>query len=167
MSCTRKFAGFTLNKAERTCQAFGFECSGKAIKLKKDFKEKLMPSAIFMFVSYLILNVFTPLAAEEPSAFADAGNLQPLILIVLGVLLFYFILWRPEQKRRKALEDLRSSLKQGDKVTAIGIVGTVAEIRKDTTVLQMVDGSKIEVLTAAITDIHPIRSEKEIPLSET
>lgn len=114
-----------------------------------------------VFISFFILGVFTPLFAEDSFPISDVGNLQPFFVIILGVLLFYFILWRPEQKRRKALEALRADLKEGDKVTAIGIIGTVVESGKDTTVLQMVDGSKIEVLTAAITDVHPA-GEKEL-----
>ena len=68
---------------------------------------------------------------------------------------FYFILWRPEQKRRKASEQMRSSLKKGDRVTAMGIIGKVDRIQEQTVVLRMIDGAKIEVLKAAITDVQP------------
>ena len=64
-------------------------------------------------------------------------------------------LWRPEQKRRKNMEKLRTSLSKGDKVTAMGIIGTVSKINTDTIVLKMIDGAKIEFLKAAISHVEP------------
>ena len=74
-----------------------------------------------------------------------------MISIAMGF--FYFIILRPEQKRKKALEDQRESLQKGMRVIAMGIVGDVARVQKDTVILKMVDGSKIEFLKAAITDV--------------
>lgn len=83
----------------------------------------------------------------------DQGFSQTLFMIAIALLFFYFILWRPEQKRRKALEQQRSSLKKGDRVSAMGIIGTVASIKDNTVVLRMVDGNKIEFVKAAVTEI--------------
>jgi preprotein translocase subunit YajC len=85
----------------------------------------------------------------------DKGLWQTMIMIAIALLFFYFILWRPEQTRRKALESQRSSLKKGDRVTAMGIVGTVLRVqeKEQTVILKMYDGSKIEVLKGAITDV--------------
>jgi preprotein translocase subunit YajC len=76
-------------------------------------------------------------------------------MIGIAMLFFYFILWRPEQKRRKALEEQRSGVKIGDRVTAMGIIGSVVRIQDQTVILKMYDGSKIEVLKGAITDVLP------------
>ncbi|HSW85989.1 MAG TPA: preprotein translocase subunit YajC, partial [Rhabdochlamydiaceae bacterium] len=82
--------------------------------------------------------------------------MQTVILIVIALVFFYFILWRPEQKRRKEMDKKRSGLKKGDRVTAMGIIGTVVKIQDTSIILKMVDGStKIEVLKAAITDVVP------------
>ena len=81
--------------------------------------------------------------------------MQTLLMIGVALVFFYFILWRPEQKRRKAAEQMRSSLKKGDKVTAMGIVGKIDKIQEQTVILRMVDGAKIEILKAAITDVQP------------
>lgn len=83
------------------------------------------------------------------------GLMQTFMMIALALVFFYFILWRPEQKRRKAAEKMRSALKKGDRVTAMGIVGKVDKINENTIVLKNVDGSKIEILKAAITDVQP------------
>ena len=80
---------------------------------------------------------------------------QTFSLFGVAIVFFYFILWRPEQKRRKALEKQRSGLKKGDRATAMGILGTVFRIQENTVILKMVDGAKIEVLKAAISDVQP------------
>jgi preprotein translocase subunit YajC len=87
-------------------------------------------------------------------ASAPQGNLmQTLIMVGVAILFFYFILLRPEQKRRKLMEAQRSSMKVGDRVVAMNIVGTLDQIHDQTVTLRMQDGSKIEVLKIAITDV--------------
>lgn len=87
---------------------------------------------------------------------------QTLIMIAIAILFFYFILWRPEQKRRKELERKRSSLKKGDRVTAMGMVGVIDRINEKTIILRMVEGAKVEVLKGAVTDIIPEEGEVEV-----
>ena len=87
-------------------------------------------------------------------AAAPQGNyMQSLFMILLAIVFFYFILWRPEQKRRKAQKAQRESLKVGDKVTAMGIVGTIDKVEENTIVLKNIDGSKLEMLKAAVTEV--------------
>ena len=95
----------------------------------------------------------------------DQGIWQTLVMVAVAMLFFYFILWRPEQKRRKAMEQQRNTLKKGDRVTAVGIVGTVLRIQENTVILKMYDGSKIEVLKAAISDVIP-GSEEDVKKAE-
>lgn len=98
----------------------------------------------------------SPLLANEEDVMAPEQNfMQTVMMISIALIFFYFILWRPEQKRRKEMEAVRSSLKKGDKVTAVGIIGTVLRIQDQTVILKMYDGSKIEVLKAAISDVVP------------
>jgi preprotein translocase subunit YajC len=91
---------------------------------------------------------------DAPAA-KEGGMSQTLMMIGVALVFFYFILWRPEQKRRKAAEAQRSSMKVGDKVTAMGIIGTIARIQETTIIVKMYDGAKIEILKAAITDVQP------------
>lgn len=103
-----------------------------------------------------------PLFAEGEAAPAQReGSLtQTFMMIAVALVFFYFILWRPEQKRRKQMEQLRSSLKKGDRVTVMGILGTVIKIQENTVIISMVDGAKMEVLKAAITDVQPGSTEE-------
>jgi preprotein translocase subunit YajC len=119
-------------------------------------------------VPFLVLATGS-LLADEAAAPASGGNMyQTLMLLGFGVVFFYFLLWRPEQKRRKALEKQRSGLKKGDRVTAMGIIGSVVRIQDNTVILKMVDGSKIEVLKMAISDVQPGTDEvTEVQAVET
>ncbi len=95
-----------------------------------------------------------PLLADEAVS-PQGGFMQTFLMIGIALVFFYFILWRPEQKRRKAAEQMRGALKKGDRVTAMGILGKIDRVGETTVVLKMIDGAKIEILKAAITDVQP------------
>ncbi len=107
---------------------------------------------------------FLPVAAfAQEGAPSPQGSLyQTMMMIGLALVFFYFILWRPEQKRRKAAEAMRGMMKKGDKATAMGIIGTIDRVKEQTVILRMVEGAKIEVLKAAITDIQPASGDEKI-----
>lgn len=96
---------------------------------------------------------------EEGLPPPDQSFWQTLVMIGIAFLFFYVILWRPEQKRRKALEDQRSGLQKGDRVVAMGIIGTIVRVGDQTVIVKMYDGAKLEFYKAAITDILPEGSE--------
>jgi len=108
---------------------------------------------LFLMALFSVQSLMAQDAPEGPPI--DYGSYQGLVIIAVGILFMYFILWRPEQKRRKALEEQREQLKKGDKVTAVGIIGRIDSIQEHTVILKMVDGARIEVLKAAITDVMP------------
>ncbi len=73
------------------------------------------------------------LAETEPTG--GLLGMLPMLLIMVGV--FYFMLIRPENKRKKEAEQMRSSMKNGDQVTTIGgIVGTVVDVKSDKFVIE-------------------------------
>jgi preprotein translocase subunit YajC len=106
--------------------------------------------------------LFAQEATDAAPAVDANSSWQTLMMVGIAVLFFYFILWRPEQKRRKAMEKQRSSLRKGDRVTAMGIVGTLVRVQPEspTVIVKMFDGSKIEMLKAAITEVHPATDEE-------
>ena len=74
----------------------------------------------------------------------------PMILLVI---VFYFILIRPQQQRTKQQAKLIASLKSGDKVvTASGIIGVVITVKDQTVSLRSAD-AKMEVTKASVTEI--------------
>lgn len=62
---------------------------------------------------------------------------ETILMLVVLIAVFYFMIIRPENKRKKAAEQLRSNLKKGDKLTTIGgIVGTIVQVNNDTIVIE-------------------------------
>lgn len=75
--------------------------------------------------------------------------------MILLVVVFYFILIRPQQQRSKQQAKLLAGLKAGDRiVTSAGIVGSVVTV-KDKTVTVRSGDAKFEVTKASVTDIIP------------
>ena len=58
-------------------------------------------------------------AATSGTANPSGGGMS-ILMIVLMVAIFYFMLIRPESKRKKQAEEMRSSLQKGDWLTTIG-----------------------------------------------
>ena len=60
-----------------------------------------------------------------------------VLMLVIMVAVFYFMLIRPENKRKKEAEEMRSGLKVGDKITTIGgITGTIVNVKDDKFVIE-------------------------------
>lgn len=63
-----------------------------------------------------------------------------LIMIVVMFAIIYFLMIRPENKRKKQAEEMRNSLKKGDQITTIGgIVGRIVMVTDDTIVIETSD----------------------------
>ena len=83
----------------------------------------------------------------------QAGGMTSLIMIVAMIAVFYFLMIRPENKRKKEAEQMRSAVKTGDVVTTIGgIIGTVVSVKDDKFVLETsADQVRIELAKWAIS----------------
>ena len=63
-----------------------------------------------------------------------------ILMLVLMFAIMYFLMIRPENKRKKKAQEMRESLKKGDVITTIGgIVGKVVMVNKDTIVIETSD----------------------------
>lgn len=81
------------------------------------------------------------------------GMLGTVLMLVVMIGVFYFLLIRPENKRKKEAEQMRSSVKTGDQVTTIGgIVGTIISVKDDKFVLETgADQVRVEFAKWAIS----------------
>ena len=60
-----------------------------------------------------------------------------IVMIVLMFAIMYFLMIRPENKRKKKAQEMRDSLKKGDVITSIGgIVGKIVQVNKDTIIIE-------------------------------
>ncbi len=90
-----------------------------------------------------------------------------IIMIVVMIAVMYFMLIRPENKKKKAAEEMRSSLKVGDVITTIGgIVGTICAVKEQTIVMETgADRVRIEFTKWAISS-KGTQSTEDAPLPE-
>ena len=82
---------------------------------------------------------------------AGMGSSIFMLIAMLGI--FYFMLIRPENKRKKEAEQMRSSVKTGDKIVTIGgIMGVVVNVKDDKIVMETgADQVRIELAKWAIS----------------
>ena len=73
--------------------------------------------------------------------------MDSMILLVAMIAVFYFIVIRPENKRKKQAETMRNSLKKGERITTIGgMVGRIVQVNDTTVVFETSeDRVRIEV----------------------
>ena len=91
---------------------------------------------------------FAPGADGSPPAFV-----QMLPLLLLGVV-FYVVLVRPEQKRRREHDQLVAALKRNDRVVlATGIHGRVTAVADKTVSVEIARGVQVEVERSGIQTI--------------
>lgn len=81
-------------------------------------------------------------------------ELAPLLSIVLMIVVFYFFLIRPQQKRQKQVREMHSALQRGDKIVTIGgLHGTIDAIDEDTVILLVNDNRKLTFDRSAVRDV--------------
>jgi len=76
-----------------------------------------------------------------------------MVPLVLLVVVFYFVLIRPQQKKAKQHQELLKTLRPGDKVlTSGGVVGTVITVKDKVVTVRSAD-SKLEITKGAVSEI--------------
>ena len=90
-----------------------------------------------------------------------------IIMIVAMLDIMYFMLIRPENKKKKAAEEMRNSLKVGDQITTIGgIVGTICAVKDQTIVMETgADRVRVEFTKWAISS-KGTQSTEDVPVAE-
>ena len=97
------------------------------------------------------------LAMAQPQGGAGAqggmGGIMGFLPWIMIILVFYFLLIRPQAKRQKQHQAMLSAVKKGDKIiTSGGIHGTIVGVKENTNVLilKIGDNLKIEVERSSI-----------------
>lgn len=92
---------------------------------------------------------------NSPNTQPTAPTWTSFVPILLMIVVFYFILIRPQQKRAKAHQRMLESIDTGDEVITVGgIVGVVANRKDKTIILKIAENVKIEVLKSAIQSVR-------------
>jgi len=110
------------------------------------------------FVLHLLM---VPPGGGAESA-GPGGMLTSLVPFALIIGIFYFLIIRPQSKKRKETEKMLSALKKGDRIVTIGgIHGTVQTVRETTVIIKVDDNVKLEFLRSAVSSVLASREDKE------
>ena len=103
-------------------------------------------------------------AAGSPGMGDLFGMIVPLVMIMV---VFYFLLIRPQQRKAKEHQELLKKINRGDTVITIGgLIGKVVKIVDDNELqVEVGDNVKVRILRSAVSDVRakgePIRDEKK------
>jgi preprotein translocase subunit YajC len=101
-------------------------------------------------LDFLISPAYAQAAGSAPSAIMQFA---PLVILVV---LFYFMLIRPQMKRSREHRDMLGQLAKGDEaVTSGGLAGRVAAIGEAYVTLEIAEGVSVKVQKASITSVLP------------
>ena len=111
-----------------------------------------------------------PLLMAAPGGEAGSSSIVPtLITFGLVFVIFYFLIIRPQSKKKKATENMLKAIKKGDRVVSIGgIHGTIQSAKEDKIVLKL-EGSdtKMTFSRSAISNVvEQTRPTKKVEETE-
>ena len=98
--------------------------------------------------------LINPAFAQSAGGLAEGGfGLLPIVFVMV---IFYFLLIRPQQKRAKQHKEMLSAIRRGDKiVTSGGLTGTIVKVVEDseTVEIEIAKDVKVHVVRAMIADV--------------
>ena len=85
-----------------------------------------------------------------------------ILMLIVMVAIMYFLMIRPENKRKKKAQEMRDSLKNGDIITTIGgIIGKIVSVTKDTIVIETSDDRvRMELAKWAVSSVGVQNTEQ-------
>ena len=95
---------------------------------------------------------------------SNSGSSSTALLVSLGlmVLVFYFLLIRPQQRRARAQRTLVEELGVGDDIVTVGgMFGTIRSLDDESVTVEVSPGTQIRMLKSAILRKHVVEDEVE------
>ncbi len=116
-----------------------------------------------MFIKFLPLLCSAAAQAQEAAPVGTGAKpslLETFMPFIFVLVIFYFLLIRPQGKRAQAHKMFLSNLKRGDSVlTSSGLLGTIEGLTDRFVTLQIADGVKVRILRSQIAG--PMEEEKK------
>ncbi|MBB1485575.1 preprotein translocase subunit YajC [Oceanospirillum sediminis] len=106
----------------------------------------------------------SPAFAEGTAAAAgQPGAMSQIFLLVGFVVIFYFMLWRPQSKRAKEHRELVSGISKGDEIViGGGLVGRVSKVGDEFVVMEIAEGTEVNVQKNSVVAVLPKGTIKSI-----
>jgi len=105
-----------------------------------------------------------PAMASAQAAGGQGMSVMGQVIFFAGfILIFYFLIWRPQSKRAKEHKALMSGLNKGDEVvTSGGMAGRITKVADDFIVLEVADNVEIKIQKVAVAAALPKGTLKDI-----
>ncbi len=104
-------------------------------------------------MNLLISDALAQTAGAPPAGPSALGSLLPLIIMIV---LFWFLLLRPQMKRQKEHKQMLEALGKGDEVvTNGGVLGRVVKVGDSVVELEVAEGLTVKVQKQAIAQMLP------------
>jgi len=111
--------------------------------------------------SSLPLMLGAPDGAAGGAAGGGVSIWGTLIMFALIIVVFYFLMIRPQNKKQKEAKQMLSSLRKGDRVVTIGgMRGSVVSVKDDTVILKVDDTTKLEFSKSAVSQVLERKEEQ-------
>lgn len=113
------------------------------------------------------INMFALLQFDAAGGAAGGQLATMLVTFGLIIMIFYFLVIRPQNRRQKETKAMLAQLKKGDRVqTSGGIRGVVTAVKEDAVTVKVDDATKIEFAKPSITSILDQRQGESRPASQ-
>jgi preprotein translocase subunit YajC len=117
---------------------------------------KLLVAALFATMPALAM-------AQDAGAAGGMGVMGQVIFFAGFILIFYFLIWRPQSKRAKEHKALMAGLNKGDEVvTSGGVAGRITKVTDDFIVVEIADNVEVKVQKVAVAAALPKGTLKDI-----
>jgi preprotein translocase subunit YajC len=105
-----------------------------------------MQGFTFLVTTFMTVSVFAQNSGEAKPSF-----LMQMVPIIAFVLIFFFLVIRPNAKKQKIQQEFMAQLKRGDEVlTSSGIFGTIEGLTEKFVTLEVAQGVRIRVLRSSV-----------------
>lgn len=112
------------------------------------------------------MNLFEMAYAAEAGGAGGGSGMINLLFLGGFILIFYFLLIRPQSKRRKEHQALMAGLNKGDEVvTAGGVIGSINKVEEDFVKLQVAKNLEFRVQKSAVSATLPKGTLKSLDAS--
>ncbi|WP_433048408.1 preprotein translocase subunit YajC [Dactylosporangium sp. CS-033363] len=98
---------------------------------------------------------------------SGGSSALPLLVVVAFAAFVYFLMIRPQQKRRREVQDMQSTMGLGDEVVTVGgLYGIVTEVDNDTVMLEIAPGVTAKYARQAIGKVNRKAATEEEPAAD-
>lgn len=113
-------------------------------------------SARFLTLAFISAALAMPALAQAAPAAAPANSLvMQLVMFLPLILIFYFLLIRPQQQRAKKHTEMVSNIKRGDTVvTSGGLIGKVNKVNETELSVDLAENVRVRVIKSMVIEVR-------------